>query len=198
MCKNKITSLGWNWIREIVNPLFMAYVQCLELLIMINRFHLWRHHILSCALRQEFYASFSVLRPFQHLSCCGCFAGGGEEHALYYLPLRKKSDSVITERSHWIEGGWPWLFWSLSQIHVAPRLAVPFAVRFSAEDSARISVLHITSVTLFCYVFIFMAYQPLVGQDLLIAEALRSHSDTPNSLGLLWTRNRPVAETSTR
>jgi hypothetical protein len=114
-----------------------------------------------------------------------------------YLPLRKKSGSVITELSHWIGGGWPWFFWSLSQIRVSPRLAVLFAVRFSAKESARVSVLHITSVTLFCYVFIFMAYQPLVRQGFLIIEASRSHSDTPHSAGLLWTRNRPVAEIST-
>jgi hypothetical protein len=32
-----------------------------------------------------------------------------------------------------------------------------------------------------------MAQQPLVGQGLLIIEASRSHSDTPHSVGLLWT-----------
>jgi len=42
-----------------------------------------------------------------------------------------------------------------------------------------------------------MAEQPLVGQDFLIIEALRSHSDTPHSVGLLWTSDQPVSETST-
>jgi hypothetical protein len=42
-----------------------------------------------------------------------------------------------------------------------------------------------------------MAQQPLVGQGLLIMEASRSHSDTPQSVGLLWTSDRPNAETST-
>jgi hypothetical protein len=41
-----------------------------------------------------------------------------------------------------------------------------------------------------------MAQQPLVGQGLLIIEALRSHSDTPHSVGLLWTSDQPIAETS--
>jgi hypothetical protein len=41
-----------------------------------------------------------------------------------------------------------------------------------------------------------MAQQPPVGQDLLIIEASRSHSDTPHSVGLFWTGNQPVAETS--
>jgi hypothetical protein len=36
-----------------------------------------------------------------------------------------------------------------------------------------------------------------VGQGLRITEASRSHSDTPHSVGLLWTSDRPVAETST-
>jgi hypothetical protein len=42
-----------------------------------------------------------------------------------------------------------------------------------------------------------MAQQPLVGQGLLIIEASRSHSDTPQSVGLLWTSDQPDAETST-
>ena len=36
-----------------------------------------------------------------------------------------------------------------------------------------------------------------VGQGLLIVEDSRSHSDTPHSVWLLWTSDRPVAETST-
>jgi hypothetical protein len=43
-----------------------------------------------------------------------------------------------------------------------------------------------------------MAQQPLVGQGLLIIETSRSHSDTPQSVGLLWTSDQPDAETSTR
>jgi len=42
-----------------------------------------------------------------------------------------------------------------------------------------------------------MARQPLVGQGFLIAEVPRSHSDSPHSLGLLWTSDQLVAETST-
>jgi hypothetical protein len=37
----------------------------------------------------------------------------------------------------------------------------------------------------------------LLGLDLSIVEVSRSHSDTPHSVGLLWTKYRPVAETST-
>jgi hypothetical protein len=33
-----------------------------------------------------------------------------------------------------------------------------------------------------------------VGQGLLMIEASRSHSDTPHSVGLLWTRDQPDAE----
>jgi hypothetical protein len=42
-----------------------------------------------------------------------------------------------------------------------------------------------------------MAQQPVVGRDLVIMEASRSHSDTSHSVGLLWTSNQPDAETST-
>jgi hypothetical protein len=41
-----------------------------------------------------------------------------------------------------------------------------------------------------------MVQQPLVGQDLLVNEASRSHSDTLYSVGLLWTSDQPDAETS--
>jgi hypothetical protein len=37
----------------------------------------------------------------------------------------------------------------------------------------------------------------LLGKDLLIVEDSRSHTDTPNSVGLLWTSDQPDAETST-
>ena len=36
----------------------------------------------------------------------------------------------------------------------------------------------------------------LVALGLLIVEVPQSHSDTPNSVGLLWTSDRPVAEVS--
>jgi hypothetical protein len=38
-----------------------------------------------------------------------------------------------------------------------------------------------------------MVQQPLVGQGLFI-EALRSHSDTPHSVELLWTSDQPEAD----
>jgi hypothetical protein len=46
------------------------------------------------------------------------------------------------------------------------------------------------------FYFLSMGQQPLEGQDLLIIEASRLHSDTPHSLELLWTSDRSVAETS--
>jgi hypothetical protein len=50
----------------------------------------------------------------------------------------------------------------------------------------------------FCTVIFFpMVRQPLGGLGLLIIKASRSNSDTPHSVGLLWTSDQPVAETST-
>ena len=44
----------------------------------------------------------------------------------------------------------------------------------------------------------FLALRPNAGQGLLILEVFRSHSlDAPQSVGLLWTSDQPVAETST-
>jgi hypothetical protein len=45
--------------------------------------------------------------------------------------------------------------------------------------------------------FFFVTQQPLLGLGLLIVEVSRSQSDIPHSVGLLWTSDRPVAETST-
>jgi hypothetical protein len=42
-----------------------------------------------------------------------------------------------------------------------------------------------------------MAQQPLLDKTLLIIQALRSHSDTPNSVGLLWTSDQPDADICT-
>jgi len=42
-----------------------------------------------------------------------------------------------------------------------------------------------------------MARQPLVGHGLLTVEVPRSHSDTQRSVGLLWTSDRPDADTFT-
>ena len=44
---------------------------------------------------------------------------------------------------------------------------------------------------------IFMARQPLVGQDILIFETSQSSSDTPHSVGLLPTSYQLVAEAAT-
>ena len=47
-----------------------------------------------------------------------------------------------------------------------------------------------------CVCVYFMAQQPTMDQGLLSIEASRSHSDTPHSVGLLWTSDQLDAETS--
>ena len=49
-----------------------------------------------------------------------------------------------------------------------------------------------------CVLFSFffpVALQPNAGHSLLILEDPRSHNDTPQSVGLLWTSHQLVAET---
>jgi len=48
--------------------------------------------------------------------------------------------------------------------------------------------------TSYIYIFFPMARQPLVCQGRLIIEAARSHSDTPQSVGLVWTSDQPFAK----
>jgi len=49
----------------------------------------------------------------------------------------------------------------------------------------------------FLYILFFIARQPLVGQGLLIVKTSRLHSDTPHSVGRLWTSDQPDAQSST-
>jgi hypothetical protein len=70
-------------------------------------------------------------------------------------------------------------------------LIVPYATQ-NVDDT-----LENTATTTWFQVFFPMARQPLGGLGRLIIEASRSHSDTPHSVGLLWTSDQPDAETST-
>jgi hypothetical protein len=59
----------------------------------------------------------------------------------------------------------------------------------------------INNLKVLCLLIFFFSHgatAPSVGQGLLIVEASRSHtSDTPHSVGLLWTSDQLVAKTST-
>jgi len=69
------------------------------------------------------------------------------------------------------------------------------AVDCPALHLVRMMTLMLTMIILFF--FFFMAQQPPVGQGLHIMEASPSHSDTPQSVGLLWTSDQADAETFT-
>jgi len=45
--------------------------------------------------------------------------------------------------------------------------------------------------------FCFLTRHFLVGQGLLTVDAAGSYSDTPHSIGLLWTSDQPDGETAT-
>jgi len=47
------------------------------------------------------------------------------------------------------------------------------------------------------FYFSYIAQQPLVGLGIIIVAALRSHSDTPHPVGILWTNYQSDTETST-
>jgi hypothetical protein len=67
-------------------------------------------------------------------------------------------------------------------------------VFYNVTNSYHVSMIHKTKKRNFSP----LAQLPLVGQGLLIIEASRSHFvDTPQSVGLLWTSDQPVAEAST-
>ena len=53
------------------------------------------------------------------------------------------------------------------------------------------------SLTQVPVLFFSIAQQPLMGQNLLIIEASRSHLDTPHSVGFLWTSDQRYVDTKT-
>ena len=55
---------------------------------------------------------------------------------------------------------------------------------------------YIIYVNILHYDLLTLAQQPLVCQGLLFIEASLSQSDTPHSVGLLWTSDQPDTETS--
>ena len=64
------------------------------------------------------------------------------------------------------------------------------------EDITKNNESHIIQVSdLKILTFFSVAYQRLNGQGLLITENSLSHSDTPHSIGLLWTSDQLVTET---
>jgi len=65
----------------------------------------------------------------------------------------------------------------------------------SAKNIAVYCNSHIKHVTILPVLS--MAQQPPVDQVTRIIRTSRSHSDTTQSVGLFWTRDQPVAETST-
>ena len=67
---------------------------------------------------------------------------------------------------------------------------LPFVHNVSKKDN------YCDSNDLPCQFLSPMEQQPLAGQGLIV-EASRSHSDTPHSVGVLWTSDRLDAETST-
>ena len=63
------------------------------------------------------------------------------------------------------------------------------------EKPATYRLNYITAVS--CNIFYPVAQQSLFGQGVLIIAASRSYSDTPHSVGLLWTSDQSDAKTST-
>jgi hypothetical protein len=69
-------------------------------------------------------------------------------------------------------------------------VSLPFSVTTSAPCLVDLT----QQILLLVFQFPFFDLTAIVDQGLLIVEALRSHSDTPHSVGLLWMSDQPEAE----
>jgi len=72
-----------------------------------------------------------------------------------------------------------------------------FSWRSYLANNTEASHMHFSSMFFILDHFSPMMQHLLVGQALIIIEASRSHSDTPDSVGILFTSPRPVTETYT-
>jgi hypothetical protein len=95
------------------------------------------------------------------------------------------------------------LFWYATK-HVVARTTKHVVARTTQHVVARTTqhvVARTTKYILFqvknCWGFVFCYGSTALVGLCLLTEVSRSRSDTPHSVGLLWTRDQPVAETST-
>jgi len=93
---------------------------------------------------------------------------------------------------------WDWAvkFWTV-QIISTPLHYVWNIYICNANRSGYIWQVNTANQNLCLRIFFPMTQQPLVDQVFLIIMASLSNSDTPHSVGLLWTSGQPDAETST-
>jgi hypothetical protein len=81
--------------------------------------------------------------------------------------------------------------------HYSDCYVIPFTYLILVEISRVVTCYLYIFETISKYYFFPVAQQSLLGQGVLVIEASRSHSDTPHSVGLLWTTDQPDAKTST-
>jgi hypothetical protein len=88
---------------------------------------------------------------------------------------------------------------SLATITLYVHCSLAFLLEISAveDETNTLSYVQEQITQWHCMIFFSVVQQPLVGQDLLIIKASRSHSNTPHSVGLLWMSGQPNAETCT-
>jgi len=84
------------------------------------------------------------------------------------------------------------VYWITKATNVHSQYVILIAFPLQHRLQERSSMWRLNVHCLSCFT---TAQQSLVGQDPLIIEASRSHSDTPHSVGLLWTSDQPNAET---
>jgi hypothetical protein len=84
--------------------------------------------------------------------------------------------------------------------HFAIHSSTFMSINYECQTEKWIKTLHDCHLFVLHYTKIFTFFHgstALMSLGLLTVEVSRSHSDTPHSVGLFWTSDRPVAETST-
>jgi hypothetical protein len=78
-----------------------------------------------------------------------------------------------------------------SRLHQIARVFMQIARVFMQRVQFIILTYFLLVFSSLMFIFFSMERHSLVGHGLLIIEAARSHSDTPQSIGLLWTSDQP-------
>jgi hypothetical protein len=128
------------------------------------------------------------------IDLCGCKTGSFTLREKYRLRMSENGvlRKLFEQKRKNITAGWRTLLWFWGVL--TPK--EPSLSLFLWDSLFASSHEACPAWVLMNFYFLFLGVSALVGRCLPY-EVRRSHSDTPHSVGLVWTSHRPVAETST-
>jgi hypothetical protein len=113
-------------------------------------------------------------------------------HECGRMPIHHRCMPATPTRTFWLPGtDWTVTPWRNTEE------CFPRCLTGNRRPTLRTSLCQYGQTIAVIIIFFYHDATALVGQGLFIVEDSWSHSDTPHSVGLPWTSDRPIADTST-